>query len=144
MKTCTFFGNKDAPSDIRPLIRATIIDLIENHNVDTFYVGNQGAFDNMIYLELKELKKSYPFIEYSIVLAYLPKNPQQNDLTDYSLSIYPEGLETVPRKFAIDRRNRIMIDRSDLVVTYIRHAGSAKKFADIAANKGKEIIEIIK
>ena len=43
--TCTFFGHKDAPQEIRPLLRDVLLDLIEHQGVTQFYVGNQGSFD---------------------------------------------------------------------------------------------------
>ena len=45
MCVCTFFGHRDCPNTIKPLMREVIIDLIENQNVDTFYIGQQGSFD---------------------------------------------------------------------------------------------------
>ena len=36
---CTFFGHKDTPKEIEPTLRSTLIDLIENKNVNVFYVG---------------------------------------------------------------------------------------------------------
>ena len=44
---CTFFGHKDTPQNILPVLRTVIIDLIQNKNVDLFYVGNNGNFDFM-------------------------------------------------------------------------------------------------
>ena len=53
-------------------------------------------------------------------------------------TIYPEGLENVPPQFAIDKRNRWMIEQSDFVVVYVKHAiGGAVKFKNIADYKGK-------
>lgn len=120
MKTnkCTFFGHKNTPERIRPLLHEVLADLIENNNTDMFYVGNQGSFDSMVVRELKELKKDYPHIKYSVVLAYMPvKNVKLG--TDYSDTVYPDGLDDIPQKFAIDKRNRMMLDWSDTVVTYV-------------------------
>ena len=47
-KTCTFFGHRDCPETIKPKIREAVIDLIENHGVTMFYVGNQGNFDRLV------------------------------------------------------------------------------------------------
>ena len=69
MATCTFFGHRDCPETIKPKLRSTIIDLIENHNVDMFYVGNQGQFDAMVRSALKKLKQEYPHIDYAVVLV---------------------------------------------------------------------------
>ena len=48
MSACTFFGHRDCPSSIKPKLREVLIDLIENHSVDMFYVGQQGAFDGIV------------------------------------------------------------------------------------------------
>ena len=48
-KACTFFGHHDCPSSIKPKLREILIDLIENHAVNMFYVGQQGAFDAIEY-----------------------------------------------------------------------------------------------
>ena len=49
-KACTFFGHRDCPETIQPKIRTAVIDLIENHGVTMFYVGNQGNFDRLVVL----------------------------------------------------------------------------------------------
>ena len=48
MSVCTFFGHSDCPSTVAPKLRSVLIELIENHGVDVFYVGNQGNFDRMV------------------------------------------------------------------------------------------------
>ena len=48
MSACTFFGHHDCPSSIKEKLRDTLIDLIEHHAVDMFYVGQQGAFDAIV------------------------------------------------------------------------------------------------
>ncbi len=141
-KTVCFFGHRQTPQDVKPVLHDTLIDLIENQGADTFYVGNQGKFDSMVHSELKELSKAYPHIRYSVVLAYLPKK-RDFDLTDFSDTVYPDGLETVPLRFAIDKRNRLMLDWSDVVVIYVcTPLGGAAKFKELAENKGKRVINL--
>ena len=89
--TCTFFGHRDAPNKIMPVLQAALVDLIENKHVDRFYVGNQGAFDCIVRSSLEELESEYPHIRYSVVLAYLP---QKDTGYDYSHSVYPDGFES--------------------------------------------------
>ena len=141
-KVCTFFGHRDTPSSILPQLRETLTALIEQHGVDTFYVGNQGAFDRMVRDELRRLTGIYPHIRYAVMLAYMPTQRQEADIDDYTDTVYPEGLETVPRRFAIDKRNRLMIDRADIVVTYVCRVGGAAKFREIAEKKGKCVIDL--
>ena len=142
-KTVCFFGNRDTHSDVKPLLHDTLIDLIENQGADTFYVGNQGGFDSIVYSELKKLAEIYPHITYSVVLAYMPGKKQDYEFVDYGHTLYPDGLETVPPRFAIDKRNRIMIEWSDIVVTYVRNPfGGAAKFKEFAEKKKKQVINL--
>ena len=139
MKTCTFFGHSDAPESIKPLLFSTLTNLIESDVVNTFFVGNHGNFDRMVARTLEKLKMLYPHIKYSICLAYLPRNKE----LDYSNTIYPEGLENTPPKFAIIKRNEWMLKRADLVVIYMTHTcGGTAKFAELAKVKNKTIINI--
>lgn len=84
------------------------MNLIENKNVDCFYIGNQGNFDYMAYDILKELFKIYN-ISYKIVLAYIPVKKSEFDIIDYSYTVIPEGIEKIPKRFAIVYRNKFMI-----------------------------------
>ena len=77
---------------------------------------------------------------FDVVLAYLPK---ENDPSlDGSLTILPDGFESVPPRFAIDHRNRWMIDQSDVVVTYARYPGGAGKYKALAERKGKTVVKV--
>ena len=135
---CTFFGHKDTPKEIEPTPRSTLIDLIENKNVTVFYVGNNGNFDTMVRRQLEELSQTYP-IEYHVVLAYLPT--EKNRYDNLTNTIYPEGLETVPKRFAISWRNKWMIQQSDIVVTYVtRNFGGAWEFKQMAEKAQKYMI----
>lgn len=89
---------------------------------------------------LKELKGIYSNIEYRVVLAYLPTaNSAESVNTEY-----PEGIELVPKRFAICFRNKWMIEQSDIVVTYVvRGYGGAAKFAELARKNGKENLNIV-
>ncbi len=138
--TVTFFGHKDAPKEIEPTLRTTLVDMIENLGATEFYVGNNGSFDTMVRRQLEDLSQAYP-ITYSVVLAYLPtKKSEYDDLTS---TILPEGIETVPKRFAISWRNKWMIEQSDVVVTYVTHNfGGAAQFKALAQRQGKLVIEL--
>ena len=58
-------------------------------------------------------------------------------------ALYPEGLESVPPRYAISWRNKWMIRESDMAVTYITHSwGGAAQFAELAAKQKKFVIEL--
>ena len=136
---CTFFGHRQVTKEIEPTLRATLVELIENHDVKRFYVGNHGGFDAMVQRALKELSLTYA-IHFYVVLAYLPEKKGKNDFS----TIFPEGLETVPKRFAISYRNKWMIERADYVVTYVHHniGSGAAQFKELAEKRGKIVIEV--
>lgn len=140
MPACTFFGHRDCPDLIYPTLKSSIERLILSRNVNRFYVGNQGRFDVLALKALRELKLQHPEIVYYVVLAYLPSKqlPYEPEET-----LYPEGLETVPPRFAISHRNRWMADHSDFVIAALsRNIGGAAESVRYAETHGKEVIRI--
>lgn len=136
--TCIFFGHRHTPSSIFPVLKATIVNLIENRNVDRFIVGNQGDFDLLVSKALREIKNEYPHIDYMIMLAYMPTSTP----TDAEHTVFPEGLESVPSRFAIYRRNEIMVKQADIAIVYVLTGGGAEKFTDMLRKRKTEIINI--
>ncbi len=139
---CTFFGHREIEQEIISLLKSTLTDLIENKDVTTFLVGHNGGFDAVVRALLKDLSDIYPHIKYSVVLAYRPIEKEKNPTFDFSDTIYPDALAGVHPKYAIDRRNRWMIDKSDYVVTYVKYHGGAAKFKTLAERSGKTVINI--
>ena len=138
MAIVTFFGHRDTPKEIEPTLRLTLMDLIENKNATVFYVGSHGNFDTMVRRQLEDLSKTYP-IKYYVVFAYMPG---KNDTPDEH-SILPDGIETVPRRFAINYRNKWMLNKSDIVVTYVtRPFGGAWKTSKMAIDFKKKVINV--
>lgn len=141
MKTCTFFGHRDAREEIKTALQQAIIALIEKEGVLRFYVGAQGRFDGMVRTILKELAEQYP-IHYEVVLAY-PPEPGRHECPDGFPTLLPEGQEKGPLRFAIDRRNRWMIQNSDFVISYtFKTYGGAVKFTELAQRHGLSVISL--
>lgn len=141
MPICTFFGHRDCPETIKPKLRTVLVDLITNHGVDMFYVGNHGQYDAIVRSVLRELEKEYPQIDYAVVLAYMPKMKTEYD--DYSDTMLPEGIETVHPRYAISWRNNWMLRQSEYVVTYItRSWGGAARYTQRARTTGKIVIKL--
>lgn len=141
MPVCTFFGHRECPDSIKPQLKEVLTDLITNHYVDMFYVGNQGRFDVIVRSVLRELKKENPQINYAVVLAYIPG--KQNEYDNYSDTMLPEGIESVHPRYAISWRNNWILCQSDYVVTYITHPwGGAAQYAAKAARQGKFVVNL--
>ena len=141
MATCCFFGHKDTPSDIKPQLTDVLTKLREQSQFDTFYVGNQGHFDSMVYSLLQEFSEQYPTIHYYIVLSYIPQN--KNLDYDPSCTLIPAGIEKVPKRFAISWRNKWMVKQADYVVSYVIHSwGGAAQFTEFAEKQNKQVIKL--
>ena len=137
---CTFFGHRDSPEKIKHLLKKTILYIIEKEGVRDFLVGNNGNFDAIVRRQLEDLSHTYP-ITYNVVLAYMPT--KKNEYDSFTNTVYPEGIETVPKRFAISWRNKWMIQQSDVVVTYVTHNfGGAAQFKEMAEKQGKTVIEL--
>lgn len=142
MHCCTFFGHRSCPAGIEAKLREVLVKLIEEENVERFYVGRQGAFDGMVYRVLQELSAQYPRIFCTVVLERLPQRGEKMPC-GFAHTSFPEGLETVPPRWAISRRNEWMLKQSDYVVTYITHDwGGAARFAARAVRQGKQVINV--
>ena len=95
----------------------------------------------MVYYVLKELKTKYPKIRYTVVLAYMPdEHIKELDGED---TLFPDGMETVPKRFAISKRNDWMLNHSDIAVCYVwKVTGGAAKFKEKAEKKELRVIDI--
>ena len=105
---CCFFGHRDAPSDILPILKQEIENLIIKYNVNIFYVGGYGKFDGYAVSAVNDMKKIYKEIKLFLVTAYLSTLESSKDYiqSTYDGTIYPDGLETTVQRFSITKRNR--------------------------------------
>ena len=136
---CTFFGHRNTPDSVEPLLRSLLCSLIEREGVTLFYVGNHGGFDAMVVRVLSGLRERYP-ISFCVVLTSFPEEKPTLPFP----TVIPEGIELVPRRFAIHFRNRWMIRRSDVVVTYVTHsaASGAARCKALAERMGRRVVNL--
>ena len=141
-KNCCFFGHREVTHNIREKLTAIIEKLITEDGVTEFYVGHQGQFDSMVYSVLKELKAKYPQIRYTVVLAYMPDEHIKEVYGEDTL--IPDGMESVPKKFAISKRNDWMIQQSGFAVCYVyKVTGGAAKFREKTKKRKLRIIDVL-
>lgn len=120
-------------------------ELVVDGNTE-FFLGEHGAFDTFAYECCKKFKATHPNVKLIFVTPYISPEYQKNHLNyqekRYDHMIYPP-LENVPPKFAISRRNKWMVQKSDLVIAYIRHDwGGAYKTYQYARHLGKKICDL--
>ena len=138
---CTFFGHRNCSEGVKSEIFAVLQKLI-NEGVNVFYVGTHGNFDFYALSVLRKMKELHPQITYMVVLAYMPSE-STNFPYDEEETVFPEGIEKAPKRFAISYRNRWMLKKSDYVVAYVTHTyGGAASFVKKAMTAGKTVINL--
>ena len=134
----TFCGHREVqePEKVQKWLYETVSGLILE-GADVFYLGGYGGFDRMALTVVNKAKEAHPGVRAILVLPYLDRSL---DLDAYDGSVYPP-LEKVPRRYAISRRNRWMVDQADVVVAYVIHEwGGAATTLRYAEAKKKTII----
>jgi len=140
---CSFFGHRNVSESIRAGLYAEIERHITEEKADTFYVGGYGRFDGMAAVILHEIKEKYPHISVYRILAYMPTNADRETYGKQHPTLYPEGLELVPRKFAIAHRNRWIVQQSDHVIGYVKSSyGGAYEALKYARQQHKNITNL--
>ena len=133
MKSCFFIGHRDADERLLPRLELVVDRLIREENVRYFYVGGYGGFDRVAAAAVRRTKQKYPDITLILVLPYHPAERPTEAPDGFDGTYHPEGLENTPKRYAIVRANRIMVDTCDWMVCYIRHgASNSRKLLDYA------------
>ena len=135
-RRCFFIGHRDAPSSLYEQLRAEIKQLIVNKNVSEFVIGEYGSFDALASSAAVSLKSEFPDIRILRLIPYY--RPSQSILLPdgFDGSLFPEGLETVPKRFAIVCANQYMIEHSDHLICFVRYSfGNSGKLLEFASKK---------
>lgn len=139
MKRCFFIGHREAPSEILPTLAETIECCIVEHGVGEFIVGSYGGFDRMAIHAVIAAKKTHPEVLLSILLPYHPAERTIDIPNGVDSTIYPPGMEKVPRRFAIVRANRYAVDHADFLIAYVWHpASNACKLLEYAEKRAEK------
>ena len=127
----TFCGHSNFMYNIKDeeSLLALFEKIIKNNQVD-FYLGGYGNFDSFALKCAQKYKDKHNNAKIFFITPYL--NTRLNERKDillktYDMILYPE-LESVPKKFAILKRNEWMIKQADYVFAYVKtHYGGAYK-----------------
>ena len=141
-KTCFFIGHREAPESIYPELAQTVEQLI-GQGVADFYVGNYGNFDRLAARAVIAAKQRYPQVRLTMLLAYHPGERPVTLPPGFDGSLYPPGMENVPRRFAIPRANRWMVGHCTHLVAYVTHpASNAGKVVEWGIFKDKKVMKL--
>ena len=142
----TFCGHSNClfSDEEKEKLKQLLIKEIRKNHTCKFYLGGYGDFDSLCLQTLRELKTDFPNIELLFITPYLDNNYSKLQLAKYYYDdvIFPP-IESVPRKFAILKRNEWMVDSAELVIAYVKYSwGGAAKTLEYAKRKKVPIINI--
>lgn len=127
-----------------------IRDLLNSHEYVDFLIGKDEDFDQIVSSDVKRMQRVIRDDNSSLtwVLPY-PTAELENNYEDYEN--YYDNIEICEEsckahfKGTMQMRNKIMVDRADLVVCFIDHfSGGAYQTIKYAEEQNKKIINITK
>lgn len=138
-KVCFFIGHRDTPEHVYPALEQAVEQLI-TQGVTDFYVGNHGSFDRMAARAVIAAKQQHSEVRLTMLLPYHPAERKVILPAGFDGSLYPPGMENVPRRFAIAHANRWMVEHCTHLVAYVTHpASNAGKVVEWGRKMGKEV-----
>ena len=103
-----------------------------------FLVG--GTQTNLTVISLKQ---QYPQIALSLLIPYHPVERPIETPPGFDNTYYPPGMEKVPRKLAIVRANRYMVENVDYLIAYAWHpASNARNLVEYAEKRKVEVTNL--
>ncbi len=150
--TVSFFGHRQIsnPLDVDNSLVEEIRTLIRSKEYVEFLVGRNGDFDIMAASAVRRTQKELDYGNSSLVLVlpYMTKEYRKNTA---AFEEYYNEIEICQRssdshfKGAFQVRNRLMVDRSDMIICCIEHdSGGAYKTVQYAKRKKKTVKNLAK
>lgn len=136
MQSCFFIGHREAPDDLLPILTETVERHITEYGVTDFVVGHYGHFDALAAKAVKDVKKRRPEAALTLLLPYHPHDRPIPTPKGFDGTFYPPGMEAVPKRLAIVRANRYMVDNCTHLIAYAWHpASNARELLEYAQRR---------
>lgn len=148
--TVSLFGHREInqPLVVEEQLKKVIRKITNTKAYIEFLVGREGEFDLLAASVIHRVAKECDYGNTSLILVlpYMKAEYRDNrqDYLNYydEVEIYSES-SMAHFKAAIQIRNRILVDRSNLVICYIDHkSGGAYRTIQYAKQVGVEILNI--
>ena len=108
-----------------------------------FFLGGYGGFDEFALKCAKRFKQSHSSVRLILITPYLSTKKLPYSEHTFDAVVYPE-LEKIPPKYAISHRNRWIIEKADIVISFVSHQyGGAYAMYSYAKRKNKKIYNLI-
>ena len=128
-----------------PVLAQEVERHITEHGVTEFVVGHYGGFDRLAASAVREAKKRHPEITLTLLLPYHPVERPIPTPEGFDRTLYPEGMETVPKRLAIVRANHWMLCHSDYLIAYVSHpsAGSREVLEEARRREARGLMSVV-
>ena len=121
---CFFIGHREAGGELIPALAEAVERHITEYGVISFMVGHYGNFDKLAARAVIDAKKRHPEVTLTLLLPYHPFDRPIPTPEGFDGTFYPPGMETVPKRIAIVRANRYMVENSSHLIAYAWHPAS--------------------
>ena len=102
-------------------------------------VGRYGNFGKLAARAVIGAKKRHPEVTLTLLLPYHPFDRPTPTPEGFDGTFYPPGMETVPKRVAIVRANRYMVENSSHLIAYAWHpASNARELVEYAQAREKK------
>ena len=140
IKSCFFIGHREASDEIYADLRVAVEQHIVEFGVIEFIVGHYGGFDKLAARAVIDAKKTHPEVTLTLLLPYHSAECPTVAPDSFDGTYYHPDMEGVPRRVAIVRANRYMVDHVDYLIAYAWHpASNAMELLEYASNKRKPV-----
>lgn len=126
-KTCFFIGHREASGEILPALDKAIETHISEYGVTEFIVGSYGGFDRLAANAVIRAKQRHAQITLTLLLPYHPAERPIGKQEGFDCIYYSPDMEKVPRRLAIVRANRYVVEHVDYLIAYTWHPASAAR-----------------
>ncbi len=138
-KKCFCIGHRDTPEDIFPLLQKTILHHITEYGVTEFLVGHYGSFDRLAKKAVLAAKNDFPQVKLTLLQPYYVPQKQIEIPSGFDDTLYPSGMENVPKRLAIVRANQYAVSASQYLIAYVSHpASNARNILEYAEQREKK------
>ena len=143
MKTCFFIGHRDAPESIYNRLLEAVERHISEYGVTDFVVGRYGNFDRLAARAVMEAKQHHFDVTLTLLMPYYRADAEPLPV-GFDGSLFPDGLEIVPKRAAIMRADQYMIRHCDYLIAYDagRIGNTRKLVAEAEKIEGLHIVNI--
>lgn len=139
MGICFFIGHREAGDELLPTLTEAVERHITEYGITSFMVGRYGNFDKLAARAVIGAKKRHPEVTLTLLLPYHPFDRPTPTPEGFDGTFYPPGMETVPKRVAIVRANRYMVENGSHLIAYAWHpASNARELVEYAQAREKK------